>query len=248
MPTVVEIINLYPIAEYLAANDIPKKGLFGGGTDINLPEKISNIGRSVLNRYNADQPVAAVGATGNITMIFIGFRGDKMEIVVNGISLGIFERGVGDTDTDILSASIASFFDGVNDFSFVPSGSDIDIGAPASLGATVNGKLVVNYTITSTYPYVILDPTTMITSSTALAHGISVVQGGVVFFDNSGFCISTSPNPDLSDTVFSAGPGTGQLGITLTGLASGTLYYIRMYGTYNTTTTIYSEQSSFTTL
>jgi hypothetical protein len=42
-----EIINIAKISEYLCANDIAKKGLFGGGVDLQLPNKIFNIRKSV---------------------------------------------------------------------------------------------------------------------------------------------------------------------------------------------------------
>lgn len=79
MPTVVEIINLYPIAQYLAANEIPKEGL--PYTDIILPEKIYNIGKSVLNRYNADPTDTTLTKTANYLYALCGIYGIQAQRV-----------------------------------------------------------------------------------------------------------------------------------------------------------------------
>lgn len=54
MPTVAEIVSIYPVAQYLATIDINKRGLFGGGVDVNLPRKIYMIGKTVERIYNDD--------------------------------------------------------------------------------------------------------------------------------------------------------------------------------------------------
>lgn len=246
--TVQQIIDIARISQFLAANDASLGNFFGKRLCPDTAKVLYMERKAVEWLYNLDGAVQGVGATGSIEITFIGFQGDKIEIIVNGTSLGIYTRAAGDTDTTILAASIASYFNGANGFTFSSALGVISIDAPASLGATVNGELVVNFTPTTTYPYVEYISVTSITSSTAFAYGISYTNGVILGFDNTGYCISTSPNPDLGDTVFSAGGGSGALGMPLTGLASGTTYYIRMYGTYNTSTTIYSEQSSFTTL
>lgn len=51
MPTVSEIMAIWPAAQYLAVRDIKNKGLYGGGIDITVPMKIENIGSSVQRVY-----------------------------------------------------------------------------------------------------------------------------------------------------------------------------------------------------
>jgi len=83
MPSVAEIVNLYPIALYLASIDIPKQGLSGGGTDITLPEKIYSIGESVLYRYNQDPTDETLFDTANLLYAIMGKYGVKA-MAVNG--------------------------------------------------------------------------------------------------------------------------------------------------------------------
>lgn len=101
MPTVVEIINLYPIAQYLAVNDIAKSGLYAGGTDISLPEKISNIGKSVLNRYNADPTDETLTETANYLYTLLN-------------KYGIQAQGVNGTAGNIAHTSTAQIPDPYN--------------------------------------------------------------------------------------------------------------------------------------
>jgi len=70
--TVSEIVNIYPIAQYLCAIDLPKLGLSAGGVDINLADKIYNIGESVLNRYNADPTDETLIPTSNFLYTLMG--------------------------------------------------------------------------------------------------------------------------------------------------------------------------------
>jgi len=57
MSTPADIIKIAKISQYLSQNDIENKGLYGGGTDLLLPQKIYNIRKSVewANSYN--QPI-----------------------------------------------------------------------------------------------------------------------------------------------------------------------------------------------
>lgn len=251
--TTLEKINIAKISQYLALNAISKGGLNGGGQDVRLPRKIYLVRKNVEWLYDLDTPVTAVGAIGYVTISFLGFNGDEIEIfaTINGIvtSLGTYEKQNTDTDIAALVASIAAAM-AYSGFTFSNNSTQVIVNAPASLGATINGgsNLSVTFTPTTTSPYVILASIGSITSSGATAFGNAITNGIIVSFDAVGFCISTSPNPTLADTVFSGGAGSGLYGIPLTGLVSGTLYYVVAYVTYNTSTTVYSEQQSFTTL
>jgi hypothetical protein len=251
--TTLEKINIAKISQYLALNAISKGGLNGGGQDVRLPRKIYLVRKNVEWLYDLDTPVTAVGAIGYVTISFLGFNGDGIEIFAtfsgSTTSLGTYEKLSTDTDISTLVASIAAAMD-YEGFTFASNATQVIINAPASLGATVNGgsNLSIALTATTTAPYVELLSISSIATTSAIVNGSAIVQGGVTFFNNYGYCLSTSPNPDLSDTVFSYGAGSGTSALPVTGLLSGTLYYIRMYGTYNTTTTIFGVETSFTTL
>ena len=47
MLTTLQIINVAKISQYLAIRDITVKGLFGGGVDLSLPNKIYNLRKSI---------------------------------------------------------------------------------------------------------------------------------------------------------------------------------------------------------
>ena len=85
-----------------------------------------------------------------------------------------------------------------------------------------------------------------ITSVTASCGGNVITSGGANVTAR-GVCWSTSPNPTLSDSHTTDGTGTGSFISSLTGLASGTVYYVRAYAS-NSAGTEYGNEVSFTTL
>ena len=89
-------------------------------------------------------------------------------------------------------------------------------------------------------------PISSITTSTATGGGNISSDGGTTVTVR-GICYGTSPNPTTANTKITNGSGTGSYSCNLTGLASGTTYYVRAYAT-NTTGTAYGSQVSFTTL
>lgn len=91
--------------------------------------------------------VQAVGAIGRITINDVGVVGDSIQIFSMGISLGSYTRGIGDTSTTILAASIASNIS-ANGYTITSNLNVITITAPSSLGASANGGLslvITNY-------------------------------------------------------------------------------------------------------
>jgi hypothetical protein len=62
-----------------------------------------------------------------------------------------------------------------------------------------------------------------------------------------GVCYASSNNPTVNNNVIYSGSGLGSYDINLSGLQSGTTYYLRSFAT-NQTGTAYGNQLSFTTL
>ena len=193
--------------------------------------------------------VTAVSAIGGIVVDEIGSEGDEIEIFVddpvNGsISLGTYAQQSSDTTPDILAASIA---DAMSYTGYVISSEDdaVNISAPSSYGATINGGS--RLTVVLKKIYVEILEVQSVTTTSAFVIATSVTSGLIGSFDETGIVLSTSPNPDMSDTVYSAGAGSGNFGTTLTGLTSGTTYYLRAYGIYGSNT-IFSDEVSLTTL
>ena len=94
-------------------------------------------------------------------------------------------------------------------------------------------------------PTVITSEVTNITAITATC-GAEVTSDGGATVTARGVCWSISHNPTVSDSHTTNGTGMGSFTSSLTGLSSGTTYYVRAYAT-NSTGTAYGNEVSFTT-
>ena len=78
-------------------------------------------------------------------------------------------------------------------------------------------------------------------------------SGGTVGADGGaavtarGVCWSTTTNPTIANSKTTDGTGTGIFTSAITGLTSGTTYYVRSYAT-NSAGTTYGPEVIFTTL
>ena len=97
-------------------------------------------------------------------------------------------------------------------------------------------------------PSVTTSVVTQITETNAVAGGNVTSDGGASVTER-GVVYSTNPNPvitNLSNTIRPCGSGTGVFTYNMTGLQSGTTYYVRAYAK-NDVGTAYGEEVSFTT-
>lgn len=83
----------------------------------------------------------------------------------------------------------------------------------------------------------------VIMSSTSAQFGGSCSDGGVPITDH-GICWSTSPNPTVNANHLSTGAGEDNFTATVSGLVTGTTYYVRAY-IVNANGTFYGEERSF---
>ncbi len=120
MPTTASIVSIYPVAQYLATIDIKKKGLYGGGVDLQLPEKIRNIGMSVERIYNDDPTDTTLTTTANYLYALMGKYGMQAQAVtgVAGSVAGIISNVQSPLplDFEVTASSIIS--DGENTKTF----------------------------------------------------------------------------------------------------------------------------------
>jgi uncharacterized protein (TIGR02145 family) len=86
---------------------------------------------------------------------------------------------------------------------------------------------------------------TAITANSAISGGNITYNGGSPVIA-SGICWSTTANPTTSNSVTTDGSASGSFASTMTGLASGTVYYVRAYAT-NSAGTAYGNQITFGT-
>lgn len=75
MPTPSETMDIYPIAQYLAVEDIGRRGLDGGGVDVTLPQRIYNIGKSIQRVFDDDPTDSSLTQTTNFLYALCGKYG-----------------------------------------------------------------------------------------------------------------------------------------------------------------------------
>ena len=96
-----------------------------------------------------------------------------------------------------------------------------------------------------TLPELSTSSLTNITSTSAICGGNVISDGGDIILAR-GVCWSTDFNPTIDDNVTTDGSGSGSFVSNITGLTSGTYYYIRSYAT-NSAGTAYGNEVIFNT-
>ncbi len=102
------------------------------------------------------------------------------------------------------------------------------------------------FTTTAVAPVLTTNPTSGITSSTALSGGNITSDGGSAITER-GVCWATIQTPTVANSKTTSGEGPGTFTSNITGLTRVTTYYIRAYST-NSIATSYGGQETFTTL
>jgi trimeric autotransporter adhesin len=113
------------------------------------------------------------------------------------------------------------------------------VGTAYGADVTVTTIPIVLSTLTTT-------AMTAITVTTAVSGG-SITSDGNGTITARGVCWGTATAPTISNSFSTDGTGTGSFASNLTGLISGTLYYVRAYAT-NSAGTAYGNEISFTTV
>jgi len=157
MYTTLQKIEIAKVSQYLCANDIQKKGLFGGGVDLQLPNKIYCVRKNVEWMYNMTPVEPETEATASITIDAIGFVGDTITVYVNDPELGIILLGsYTQTALDINTTTLAEninieLLNNSYGYGIEWTASTIDIIARPGLGSSING----NNLIVELYSYLI---------------------------------------------------------------------------------------------
>jgi hypothetical protein len=114
-------------------------------------------------------------------------------------------------------------------------------------GTTIRlASLAVTISVSGTAPTVTTTAVTNITQTTASSGG-NVTDAGTADVTVRGVCWSLAENPTVADSKTEDGAGIGSFTSSITGLTSGTTYYVRAYAT-STVGTSYGAQETFSTL
>lgn len=108
------------------------------------------------------------------------------------------------------------------------------------------GDIISFTTLPATTPILTTSDLTNITHTTAVSGGNIASDGGSPVIKR-GVCWSINANPTITDNQTSDGTGNGSFVSNLTGLLSGTTYYLRSFAT-NSLGTSYGEVRSFKTV
>src|SRR5882757_4495292 len=128
MPTIAEIVNVYPIAQYLSAIDIGRKGLYAGGKTVLLPQKIRNIGKSVERIYNNDAGDSTLPLTANYLWTLCGIYGLQ--------ALSVIQQE-GSVSSIASIASITPYDFDVDANSFIATGATVKVFPAAWKGRNI---------------------------------------------------------------------------------------------------------------
>ena len=100
-------------------------------------------------------------------------------------------------------------------------------------------------TLTITLPVVATTSVTDVTTASAVCGG-EVTDDGNHEVTERGICWSTSHQPEITDSHAGSGSGLGSFTASMTGLAEGTVYYVRAYAV-NSKGVAYGQEVSFNT-
>ena len=113
-------------------------------------------------------------------------------------------------------------------------------------GAITTNNCAVAYSTVAEVDIFSLTTTTITGIGSTTASGGGTLSGtGASSITERGICWSTSESPTIAGTHTSDGSGTGSYSSSITGLTTGTKYYVRAYAT-NSAGTVYGSQVSFT--
>ncbi len=166
----------------------------------------------------------------------------------------IFAKGVcWNTSSNPTIALNSKTIDGAGSNSFSSTLSSLIVGTTYYVRAyatnskgTAYGNEVVFTTANTNLPTLTTTNISSITQTTAISGGEIANDGGGTV-TSRGICWSTNPNPTIAGITKTVdGSGIGLFSSTLSGLITGTTYYVRAYAT-NSAGTSYGNEISFTT-
>lgn len=78
-----QVIRIAKVSQYLAENDIDKKGLYGGGMDLLLPKKLYCVRKNVSWMYENNPSDSSLQATTNYLLALCGKYGAAAQSILS---------------------------------------------------------------------------------------------------------------------------------------------------------------------
>jgi hypothetical protein len=79
----IQVIRIAKVSQYLAENDIDKKGLYGGGMDLLLPKKLYCVRKNVSWMYEMNPSDSSLQATTNYLLALCGKYGATAQSILS---------------------------------------------------------------------------------------------------------------------------------------------------------------------
>ena len=215
-------------------------------TGSNIITQMQNGSEMIMLQF-ADKPTITTRAIDSVTGTSVLSGG---AIVSDGGAI-IYQRGVCWSTLQNPTVYDTHTTDGVGNGSFVSRVTGLTPGTLYYIRAYAINTAGISYgnqlTVTTpVLPTVTTAPVSGVWVDTAVSGGNVTSDGGAAIIAR-GVCWSTSPNPTVTDGHTSDSTGAGAFVSHVTGLVTGTTYYLRAYAT-NVVGTAYGSQETFTTL
>lgn len=212
----------------------------------NIITQMQNSSEMILLQF-AEKPVVTTGAIDSVTGISARCGG---AIVSDGGAI-VYQRGVCWSTSQNPTIYDAHTTDGVGNGSFTSVVTGLTPGTLYYIRAYAMNTAGTSYGNQMSFTTPVLPTVTSAQVSgvwvdTAVSGGNVTSDGGAAIIAR-GVCWSTSPNPTVADGHSVDSNGAGAFVSRVSGLVTGTTYYLRAYAT-NVVGTAYGSQQTFTTL
>lgn len=218
------------------------------GTDTlgsNIRSQVQSANELLMLEF-AEKPTVTTIAVDSVTGTIARCGG---QIVSDGGAV-VFQRGVCWNTTQNPTVYGNHTTDGVGNGSFTSIATGLTPGTTYYIRAYATNTAGTSYGnqfsfTTPVVPTVTTSQVTNVGVDTAISGG-NVTRDGGAAVTARGVCWGTSPNPTIADNFTTDSNGSGAFVSHITGLVTGTTYYVRAYAT-NVVGTGYGNQETFTT-
>ena len=187
-------------------------------------------------------PTVSISAVTSVTATAALSGGE----ITNEGSMAVTTRGVCWSKNPNPTISDSKTTDGSGTGSFTSSIAGLSPGITYYIRAYAINSIGAGYSVQSTFTTLATVPVLStlelsVPTLTSASSGGDISSNGGAQVTSRGVCWSTQKNPTTADNKTTVGTGSGRFVSSVTGLSSGTIYYIRAYAT-NSVGTAYGNQ------